>query len=97
MVAAYNEAPWKYANITGDTTTSLKSGVGILHSITINNPISASVITIYDNTTATGTKIGTITVPSSANPVTLTYDVGFGTGLTILTSTAASDITVSYL
>jgi uncharacterized membrane-anchored protein YjiN (DUF445 family) len=35
-------------------------------------------------------------IPSSPVPVTLTYDVGFSTGLTLVTATAAGDVTVSY-
>ena len=50
---------------------------------------------IYDNTAASGTKIGTVTVFASTNPC-LTYDVNFKTGLTLVTATASSDLTVSY-
>lgn len=85
-----------YLNITGQATTTVKSVPGVLHAITFNNPVATSVVTIYDNTTNAGTKIGTITVPASPMPVTLLYDVNFGTGLTIVTATASSDITVSY-
>jgi|SRR5579863_4113225 len=87
---------WSYANITGDTTTTVKTGPGILHTITINNPTATEVITIYDQTSATGNKIGTITIPSSPTPVTLTYDVEFLIALTIVTATATSDITISF-
>lgn len=87
---------YQYNNITGQTTTTLKSVPGVLHAICFNNPVATEVITIYDNSTNSGTKIGTITVPSSPQPVCLTYDVQFGTGLTIVTATASSDITVSY-
>jgi len=52
-------------------------------------------ITIYDNTAASGTKIGTATVFAATNPC-LTYDVNFTTGLTVVTATASSDLTVSY-
>jgi hypothetical protein len=82
-------------HITGDATTSVKSGFGVLHSITFNNPTATETVTIYDNTAASGTKIGTIAVPSSPGPVTLTYDVVFDNGLTIFTATASSDITVA--
>lgn len=85
-----------YLNITGDATTTVKSSKGYLHTITLNNPVATETITIYDNTAGSGTKIGTITVPASPVPVTLTYDVTFWTGLTIVTATAASDISVSY-
>lgn len=88
---------WYYKNITGDATAAIKSGGGILHNITLNNPVATETITIYDNTTNSGTKIGTITIPASPVPVTLNYDVAYNTGLTIVTATATSDITVSYI
>lgn len=85
-----------YSNITTDTTTVVKAGSGVLHTITFNQPVATEVVTIFDNTAASGTTIGTITIPASPMPVTLTYDVRFITGLTILTATAASNITVSF-
>jgi hypothetical protein len=90
---------YNYRNITAaaPTTTVVATGAGILHAITFNNPAATAVVTVYDNTAASGTKIGTITVPASPMPVTLTYDVAFDIGLTITTATAASDITVSYI
>lgn len=94
VIGGYN-----HANITAaaPTTTVVKTGQGVLHTITLNKPTATAVITIYDNTAASGTVIGTITVPASPQPVTLTYDVTFTTGLTIVTATAASDLTVSYV
>lgn len=86
---------YKYLNITGQATTTVKSGSGILHTICVNTPAATETITIYDNTAASGTKIGTITVFASTNPC-LTYDVNFATGLTLVTATASSDLTVSY-
>jgi hypothetical protein len=85
-----------YQNITGQTTTVLRAGPGSLHTITFNTPVATEVVTIWDNTSAAGTKIGTITVPASPQPVTLVYDVSFGKGLTVQTATASSDITVSF-
>lgn len=85
--------PFSYTNISAGATTVVKSGAGVLHSITVNTT-AAGAITVYDNTAASGTKIATI----AASPVigsTFIYDVSFGTGLTIVTA-AASDITVSY-
>lgn len=81
------------------TTTVVKTGQGILHTITINKPVASSVITIYDNTAASGTKIGTITLPGTllGDAFTLVYDATFATGLTITTATGASDITVTYV
>jgi hypothetical protein len=89
-------AVYEYQNVTGDTTTTVKSSSGFLHCLTLNAPTATEVITIYDNTAGSGTKIGTITVPASPQPVTLHYDVAFWVGLTIVTATASSDITVSF-
>lgn len=86
---------YKYKNITDQSTTTVKSGSGILHTICVNTPAATEIITIYDNTAGSGTKIGTATIYASTNPC-LTYDVNFATGLTIVTATASSDITVSY-
>lgn len=90
---------YSYANITAaaPTTTVLRSTAGILHCITFNKPVATTVATVYDNTAGSGTIIATITVPASPMPVTLTYDAAFATGLTVVTATAASDITVTYI
>jgi hypothetical protein len=93
---AQEPAVFQYKNITGDGTATLKSTPGYLHTITLNAPTATEVITIYDNVAGSGTKIATVTIPSSPQPVTLTYDVAFWTGLTITTATATSDITVSF-
>ncbi len=99
---AINTGPavgYSFTNITAaaPTTTAVKTGAGILHKITFNKPVATCVVTVYDNTAASGTVIATITVPASPMPVTLTYNAAFGTGLTITTATAASDITVTYI
>jgi len=86
---------FKYTNITGQATTTIKSGSGVLHTICVNTAAATETITIYDNTAGSGTKIGTATVYASTNPC-LTYDIYFATGLTIVTATASSDLTISY-
>lgn len=92
---------YSFRNITAaaPTTTVLRSGGGILHTITINKPVANSVITVYDNTAASGTVIATITLPATLlqDCITLTYDAHFTVGLTVVTATGASDITVSYI
>lgn len=85
-----------YLNITGQATTVVKTGAGVLNLLTFNNPVATSVVTIFDNTAGSGTKIGTITIPASPQPLTIIYDVRFSIGLTIVTATASSDITVSF-
>lgn len=86
-----------YTNITTATTTTVKSGAGFLHLILINAAAALATITIYDNTSAAGTKIGTVTMPATllANQNTLRFDVAFTTGLTIVT-TGTQDLTISY-
>lgn len=90
---------YSVVNITAaaPTTTAVKTGAGILHTITFNKPVATAVVTVYDNTAASGTVLATITIPASPMPVTLTYDAVFATGLTITTATAAQDITVTYV
>lgn len=88
---------FNYANITTDTTTVVKTGPGTLHTITVNLVGTApATVTIYDNTAASGTKIGTVTI--SATDTFFVYDVDFNNGLTIVTSAGATkgDYTVSY-
>jgi len=83
-----------YANITSNASTQVKSVAGFLHSIVINAPGSSETLTLFDNTSCAGTKIGTVTV-AAAQP--LTYDVQFLTGLCITSAgTTAGDYTVSY-
>jgi hypothetical protein len=93
--ALAQDAAWAYRNITTDATTTLKSGPGFLHTVCVNTPAATGTITIYDNTAASGTKIGTITSYASV-PGCFAYDVAFWTGLTVVTATAAPDVTVSF-
>ena len=83
----------KFTNITSATTTTVKSGIGVLKRITFNKPVMTSTVTIYNNTAASGTKIGTITNTTDVKPYFLDFGVFFDTGLTIVTS-GADDITV---
>lgn len=87
---------YTYANLAANGTTTVKSGVGTLHAITINTKgASANTATVYDNTVASGMKIATIDTTDGVG--TITYDVAFGTGLTIVLATGtAADITVAY-
>lgn len=86
-----------YANIAGAATTVLKTGAGRLVKIIINKAVASGVITIYDNTSAAGSKIGTITNPAVLlqSQLPVDFNIDFGIGLTIVTS-AADDITVVY-
>lgn len=88
----------KFRNIAGAATTTVKSGRGILIAIINNKTVASGVMTVYDNTAASGTKIATITNPATLlqSQFALPYHrAEFGTGLTIVTS-AADDLTVIY-
>jgi hypothetical protein len=93
--AAQEPQGWAYKNIVSATTTTLKSKPGYLHSICINTPSVSATVTVYDNTAASGTKIGTLTSFASL-PGCFTYDVSFWLGLMIVTSSASTDVTVSF-
>lgn len=86
----------KTTNITTATTTLVFSGRGTFVGLIFNKRVNAGVTTIYDNTVASGTKVGTITVGASTLtdcPVTAIYNRYMENGLTIVTS-QAEDITV---
>lgn len=86
-------------NIATQTTTVVKSGRGTLERIIINTPLANGVITLYDNTAGSGTKIGTITFAgtlASTGPVSVDYGLLFNTGLTVVTATANVNLTVVY-
>jgi hypothetical protein len=101
MIKDDNNHPtgFSYVNITAaaPTTTLVKTGGGFLHSITFNKPVATGVVKIDDAITDTTPIIGTIRTPANPQPYTVVYDINFTVGLTIVTSTAAQDITVSFI
>lgn len=87
----------KFSNLTAAATTTVKSGAGVLAGICLNNGTASTTITIYDNTAASGTKIGTVAVGAvSLYGSCMMFDAEFATGLTIVTTVASTDITVLY-
>lgn len=114
-VAATQSGSWivseitnSFSNLTGNGTTTVKSGSGVLHTVMINNNTTGGTITIYDNTAGSGTKIATMTVGSPSGGLLSTsgqpgpfsssnIDIAFSTGLTVVRAGSASnDITVIY-
>ena len=93
-----NVGGWDSAHISSATTTTVKSGAGVLGSLVVNRANSLSTITIYNNTAGAGSVIAAITHPltvlSSQYP--LAYNCKFTNGLTIVTS-STDDITVTYM
>jgi bifunctional ADP-heptose synthase (sugar kinase/adenylyltransferase) len=78
--------------ISTATTTTVKTGVGLLHSIVLGET-AAGAITIYDNTAASGTVIGVL--KASIVEGTYIFNTSFSVGLTIVTA-GASKLTVNY-
>jgi len=96
LAALSNKFNNNYANINTNTTTTVKSGAGVLKRIVVNIAgASSNTCTIYDNTSGTGTIIGTIDPVHTQ--IVFEYDVVFNTGLTIVTATGtAADLTIVY-
>lgn len=95
---AQNAGGYTHTDITTATTTTVKSGAGTLHTLTIGTYVASATITLYDNTAGSGTTIQTITLPSTVTgitPITLLYDEAFTTGLTVVTS-GATDVNVAW-
>lgn len=88
---------YNYTNLAANATTLIRTGPGLLHSITVNKAgATANVVTVYDGLSASGTKIATL--DGTQIPGTLLYDVAFSTGLTIVIATGtAADITVAWV
>lgn len=94
-------APFSYAHLSGNGTSTVKSGAGVLGNVCVNNNDTGGSATIYDNTAGSGTVIGVINVGadslSTVGPVCLDYHVSFSTGLTVVTAGSSSnDVTVTY-
>jgi hypothetical protein len=95
----------KHKNITGNTTCTVKSGNGVLRALSINENNTGGAITLWDSTSASGTKIATFQIGTPAGalgagqsgPLLLQLTVEFTTGLTIVTTGSGSnDITAYY-
>ena len=94
------ERPFDWEHITA--TTQIKTGAGVLHTITINrgDPAAGRVITIYDGVGVTANIIAIIALDTAlfVIPQTLTYNCGFLTGLYAAFDGAVTlaDLTISY-
>lgn len=85
-----------FINVTGATTsTVIKSGAGVLHTVTINKKGTTSIAALYADLVGEGSKIAEIDTTLSTND--FLYDVAFTSGLVLVTTGAAgADLTVSY-
>lgn len=89
------EGQFTYATITTGTTTTIKTGSGVVHSVSIVGG-TLGAITAYDNTSGSGTTILPTFTPTATLPCPpIILDAKFSTGLTIVTA-AATIITICY-
>lgn len=85
---------YSYNHQSANGTTTIKSGAGTLHTVTVNNAGTTDTITLYDAITGSGAVIAVI---GSSGEATLTYDLAFSTGLTaVIAGTTAPDVTFTY-
>ena len=90
---------YTYITLAAPTTTTIASRPCILSGLVINKATANGVITIYDGDASTGTVFATITSPGTLlhSQVSIDYhDICLKKGLTIITSSAAQDITVAH-
>ncbi len=85
---------YAYNHISTATTTTVKTGAGILGGLSINSP-AAGTVTVYDSLTGSGTVIAVLTLTTTTPLATVLQVLQFSTGLTLVTS-AAVDLTVAY-
>jgi hypothetical protein len=99
-MAQFPSTSYSYKNIATSATTVVKANAGVLHGVYINSAAATAVITFYDNASAaSGTKIATMTIGTGGilfPAAKVLSDINFANGLTIVTATAAVDITVLY-
>lgn len=76
--------------------SATQAAYAVLHTITINTKgATANTLTVYDNTSAAGTKIATIDTTSQVQ--TLVYDCICTTGITCVSATGTgADYTVTW-
>lgn len=82
-----------YTTITTDADTVIKASPGTLAGLIVGTAGTTSTATIYDNTTCTGTVIGTF---STTAQVSLSMEVRAGTGLCVTTA-GGSPATITVL
>jgi len=94
------DRPFDWEHITA--TVQIKTGNGMLHSITINrgDPAAGRVLTVYDGVGVTTDIIAIVALDTAIYviPQTLIYDCGFLEGLYVAFDGAVTlaDLTISY-
>ena len=89
------QSPFNFLAVTTAATITVKSGAGVLHTINICSPANGD-LTVYDNTVGSGTIIAILKATNGTSPTCLTFNVRFSTGLTIVSSSASPEWTITY-
>jgi hypothetical protein len=90
---------YSYSHISTLTTTLVKSGAGVLHSVVVNaSGSSPCFVILYDSITPSGGQIAGVDCASAKQ---LNYDVSVVNGLTVVTLSTASptanpDLTITF-
>lgn len=99
-MAQFPATTYAYKHIATSTTTVVKANAGVLHGVYINSAAATASITFYDNASAaSGTVIAIFTIGTGGilfPAQKVLSDINFVNGLTVLTATAAVDITILY-
>lgn len=84
---------YQHTHISTGTTTQVKTGSGVLHTIVVNGTAAATV-SVYDEVGSDTTNVIAV-LKASVGEGTYLYDCVFTRGLKIVTA-GASDLTINY-
>ena len=84
---------YTYQHVTGAATTIVQNGPCTLHSITTNS--AGTLCTVYDNNAASGNVIAVINTASSVGN-SLIFDARCSKGITVVTTGASTDLTITF-
>jgi hypothetical protein len=88
---------YRMQRVSGAATTTFKTGAGKLGYINLCTPITGGTLTVYDNTTGSGTVIALITSGATGSAgENFMFHGSFQTGLTIVSAGVGIDFTVSF-
>jgi hypothetical protein len=84
-----------YAHFAGaNAGTSIKNGAGTLRKVVVNTKGTTATLTLYDNTSASGTVIAVLDL--TAQPGTFMFDAAFTIGCFAVITGTLSDVTITY-
>ena len=88
------EQRFSVSRLASAATTTVKSGLGLLHTVNVTVAGASSTITVYDNTAGSGTVIATI---DGSVTNSFLFDAAFNTGLTfVIAGATPPDVSLTY-